>query len=90
MLRVALSSIQDPPDASLIVGYILVIPTPGISDECQYDRVINKSNSAGDMSIGDTGVQEYKSTGVQEYQMSGNNIIIMPNPRKSDNHEYAM
>jgi len=22
--------------------------------------------------------------------MSGNNIVIMPNPRKSDNHEYAM
>jgi len=22
--------------------------------------------------------------------MSGNNIIIMPSPRKSDNHEYAM
>jgi len=21
--------------------------------------------------------------------MSGNNIIIMPSPRKSDNHEYA-
>ena len=27
---VALSSIQDPPDASTIVGYILVIPTPGM------------------------------------------------------------
>ena len=34
--------------------------------------------------------QEFKSTGVQEYQMSGNNIIIMSSPRKSDNHEYAM
>jgi len=30
LLRVALSSIQDPPDASTIVGYILVIPTPGM------------------------------------------------------------
>ena len=29
LLRVALSSIQDPPDASTIVGYILVIATPG-------------------------------------------------------------
>jgi len=27
---VALSSIQEPPDASTIVGYILVIPTPGM------------------------------------------------------------
>jgi len=27
---VALNSIQDPPDASTIVGYILVIPTPGM------------------------------------------------------------
>ena len=30
LLRVALSSIQDPPNASMIVGYILVIPTPGM------------------------------------------------------------
>ena len=30
LLRVTLSSIQDPPDASTIVGYILVIPTPGM------------------------------------------------------------
>ena len=29
LFRVTLSSIQDPPDASTIVGYILVIPTPG-------------------------------------------------------------
>ena len=29
LLRVALSSIQDPSDASTIVGYILVIPAPG-------------------------------------------------------------
>ena len=29
LLCVALSSIQDPPDASTIVEYILVIPTPG-------------------------------------------------------------
>ena len=27
---VALNSVQDPPDASTIVGYILVIPTPGM------------------------------------------------------------
>ena len=60
LLRVALSSIQDPPDASLIVGYILVILTPGMSDGRRYDRVINKSNSAGDMSTGDTGVQEHR------------------------------
>jgi len=37
-----------------------------------------------------TGVQEHRSTGVQKYQRSGNCIIIMPSPRKSDNHEYAM
>jgi len=30
LLRVALISIQDPPDVSTIVGYILVIPTPGM------------------------------------------------------------
>jgi len=30
LLRVALSSTKDPPDASMIVGYILVIPTPGM------------------------------------------------------------
>ena len=47
------------------------------------------------MNIGDTGVREYmgsrvQESGVQEYQMSDNNIIIMPSPRKIDNHEYAM
>ena len=30
LVRVALSSIQDPSDASMIVRYILVIPTPGM------------------------------------------------------------
>ena len=30
----------------------------------QNDCAINKSNSAGDMSTGDTGVQEYRSSGV--------------------------
>jgi len=29
LIRVALNFIQDPPDTSMIVGYILVIPTPG-------------------------------------------------------------
>ena len=37
-----------------------------------------------------SGVQVYRSTGVQEYQISDNNIIIMPRPRKSDSHEYAI
>jgi len=37
-----------------------------------------------------SGVQVYRSSGVQEYQMSDNNIIIMPSPRKSDSHEYAI
>ena len=38
------------------------------------DCAINKSNSAGDMSAGDTGVQECRSigdTGVQEYKSTG-------------------
>jgi len=30
LFRMALSSIQDPPDSSMIVGFILVIPTPGM------------------------------------------------------------
>ena len=30
LLRVALCSIQEPPDTSTIVGYILIIPTPGM------------------------------------------------------------
>ena len=37
-----------------------------------------------------SGVQEYRSTGVQEYQISGNSIIIMPSPRKSNSHEYVI
>ena len=90
LLSVALSSIQDPPDANTIVGYILVIPTPGMLCRRQSDYAINKSNSAGDMSTGDTEVQEYRGLGVQEYQMSGSSIIIMSSPRNSDNHEYAM
>jgi len=39
----------------------------------RYDRAINKSNSAGNMSTGDTLVQEYKSSGVPD----GSSIIIM-------------
>jgi len=62
LLRVALSSIRDPADASTIVGYILVIPTPGMLCRTPIGCAINKSNSAGDMSIGDAGVQEYTST----------------------------
>ena len=49
---------------------------------CRHDYAINKSNSAGDMSTGDIGVQEY--------QISGSSIIIMLSPRKSEYHEYAM
>jgi len=41
------------------------------------------------MSTGDTSVHEYKSSGVHEYQMFGSSIIILSNPRKNDNHEYA-
>jgi len=57
LLRMALSSIQDLSDASTIVGYILVIPTQACSIGRRYDCAINKSNSAGDMSTGDIGVQ---------------------------------
>ena len=59
------------------MGYILVVPTLGMLAGSRYDCAINKSKSAGDMSIGDTGVQEYRSSEVQEYQMSGSSIIIM-------------
>ena len=77
LVRVALSSIQDPPDASMIVRYILVIPTLGDTlYRRRYDYAINKRNSAGDM-----------STGAQEYQIAGSSIIIMSSLRKSDNHE---
>ena len=41
----------------------------------QSDCAINKSNSAGDISTGDTGVQEYRVSGVQGYQRFGHIII---------------
>ena len=45
----------------MIVGYILVILTPvAYSVGRRYDHAINKSNSAGDMSTGDTEVLEYQ------------------------------
>ena len=68
LVRMALNSIQDPPDVSMIVGYILVIPTPGMLRRTPYDHAINKSNSAGDMSTWDTGVQEYRSSGLHEFK----------------------
>ena len=50
---------------------------------------VNRSIISGVMS-GASPFQGFKYTGVQEYQMSSNNIIIMPSPRKSDSHEYAI
>jgi len=50
---------------------------------------VNRSIISGVMS-GASLFQGFKYTGVQEYQMSGNNIIIMPSPRKSDSHKYAI
>ena len=84
MCDVALSFIQHPLDASMIAGYILVIPHQACFAGCRYDHTINKSNSAGDMSAGDMSKGDIR---VQEYQMSGSNIIIMSSPRKSDNNE---
>ena len=46
----------------------------------RYDRAIKKSNSNRDMSIGDTGVQEYRryrSTGIQEYRITRCLVIII-------------
>ena len=55
---------------------------------------VNRSIISGVMSgvslFRGSSIQEFRSTGVQEYQMSGNNIIIMPSPCKSDSHEYAI
>ena len=50
---------------------------------------VNRSIISGVMS-GASLFQGFKYTGVQEYQVSGNNIIIMPSPRKSDRHEYVV
>ena len=75
----ALSSIQEPPDASTIVGTSSPSRHQACSAGLRNDCAINKSNSAGDMNIGDTGVQEYRGSGVQEYQWSGH-IIIMNMP----------
>ena len=68
-----LSSIQDPPDASTIVGYILVIPTPGgKSAGRQFDCAINRVTVHG------TWVQEIQEFRIHGYKISGNSVIVMP------------
>ena len=77
----ALSSIQDPPDASTIMGTSSSSRHQAYSTGRWYDCAVNKSNSTGDMSTGDTGVQKYRGSGVQEYQMSdssNNNHVNVP------------
>ena len=64
----------------------------GETDEYRYSlhvypiTGVNRSIISGVMS-GASLFHGFKYTGVQEYQMSGNNIIIMPSPRKSDSHD---
>ena len=72
----ALSSIQDPPDASTIVGYILVIPTPGGKPPDTGLTVL----LTGQECMGPE-IQESKIHG---YKISGNSVIVM-----SRSHEGA-